>query len=111
MLIKVVGGTAKDDKNLCLTCQHSKVAEDSKGEQLIGCSAFGMMMKTKIVKCTAWVDVSQVSLYDMKQEAWIIRAPTEKAGFRGTNNPKFKQYKKLSREEQRSVDDDTITYE
>ena len=110
MLIKVEGGTARNDENLCDSCQSATIATDSKGAKHIQCAIFNMMIHTRIVKCTAWKDHSHLSVWDMKEMAWILGRSSETAGFRGSKDLKFTHYKQLSKEDKGDVDNDAMDY-
>ena len=107
MLIKIEGGTARNDENLCDTCKQASIATNVSNEKHIQCSAFGMRVTTRIVKCTEWKDTNHQSIYDMREQAWIIGRAANKAGFRSKGDITFKRYRKLTPEEQKDVDLDT----
>ena len=108
--IKVEGGTARNDENLCDNCQNATIATDSKDQSYVQCAVFSQMINTRIVKCTAWKHTNHQSLWDMREQAWIIGRSTGKAGFRGAGDLKLTHYKKLSQEEKKDVDDDAMDF-
>ena len=107
MLIKVEGGTARNDENLCDSCQMATVATDSMGTKHIQCQVFNTMVHKRIVKSTAWKDTNHQSIWDMREQAYIVGRSSNAAGFRGQGNITITKYKKLTKEQQQEVDSDT----
>lgn len=82
---KVKGGTETDtgSKHLCADCKHGTVMQAAaESKQIVYCSAIGEVLKTRIIKCSAYSAISVMSLGEMRQIAWFISNELkEKPGF------------------------------
>ena len=103
MRIKIEGGTAINHSiNLCESCKHVWIREDHNSKKLTMCTVNDMgsgpiKLVRSVYKCNKWEDFKAITLYEMKQQAYIIVPGREHLGFR--------KYAKLDKTEQEGVDD------
>lgn len=94
MQIKIKGGVARGDEDLCRTCKWATRREDSNGKETIVCTIFDKQIVTRTVRCTAYLDASRVPVSQMEKIAWIVTPdPKGRIGFR--------QVKEMSEEEKK----------
>ncbi len=80
--LKVEGGTASGKENLCINCRWYKRVIFHKGESIHKCQEFNRNLLGPVFECTEYDDQRNASLYDMKEQAWIIIPGKQHLGFR-----------------------------
>lgn len=76
---KVIGGTPKGGKNLCLTCEHSLVIKGENLEKRIFCGAMYDAVFTpsfSVVECNRYLEKNAPSESDFEKIAWIVETRT-----------------------------------
>jgi hypothetical protein len=71
---KVYHGTISGaSPRLCDTCRFGIVRRGaSETDEEVYCNATARRLRTQIVQCSAYVDVTQTTLRDMEQIAWVL---------------------------------------
>jgi hypothetical protein len=87
---KVRNGTLRGDTNLCWTCRHATIREDSNGTTYVHCSAFDRFITTRTVKCTDYKDKAEIPLYELDKLAWVY---IPRVGFKKYSQMTAKQIK------------------
>ncbi len=82
MKIKVRGGTAKADENLCTTCKSYESVEFDDGTLLRKCCNFDQIIKRRVLTCSEYMNSNHQNMYDMKEMAWVITPGKIHLGFR-----------------------------
>ena len=71
--IKIYGGTARHDSDLCSTCRNAQRMQGlAESEQKVFCSQLGKYIPAPLSKCSRYDDERLPSLYDMKTIAWQL---------------------------------------
>jgi hypothetical protein len=87
MRLKVHGGTACGEGNLCTTCSHSIITRGQKlDEEIVDCRVFGLghrRVTFRVTSCTAYHDQHLPSLVELMDEAWVLQpgSKRQRAGF------------------------------
>jgi hypothetical protein len=70
------------DKSICSRCTNGLVYKDSRWNTKHFCSILQHYLKETVTHCTDFEDRRALSLYDMKQIAWIVKTdPGRVVGF------------------------------
>ena len=99
MKIKIRGGSNAAD--LCKTCCLSHIFETDTQDVTRLCRRYdarAIALPEKVVKCDCYDEEKQVSVYDLRDIAWVLR--TDKAG----KHIGFTPYKDLPRSEKKEID-------
>lgn len=82
VVLKVQDGTQRGDTNLCLSCRNAHHVQSSRsGAESLICLATpppGLRIIEPVGRCTAYLDRSKPTLWDMQQIAWQLM--TDKGG-------------------------------
>jgi len=75
VVVKMQGGTDREDTNLCGSCRHSHIfTEAARGEKTVFCCYdVRVRMKGPISQCNKHSDRNQPSLHDMNEIAWQLQ--------------------------------------
>ena len=103
MDIKVRGGTARGDENLCLSCRWAAVRESAQGQLMVKCAEFDVMITTATVRCSDYQNKNTTSLTDMEKIAWIVT--TDAKGRVG-----FRPIKDMTKQEKKDAGVSTYSY-
>ena len=86
MRMKVHGGTARGEGNLCTTCSHSTITRGQKlDDEIVDCRVFGLghrRVTFRVTSCTAYHDQRLPSLMQLMDDAWVLAAGVEEAARR-----------------------------
>lgn len=81
MRLIIQDGTGQGE-NLCNSCQHFAKAELQNGKTLTKCAYFDRPLNTYVRTCTGHSQKHETSLWEMKQQAWILEVKKgKKIGF------------------------------
>ena len=87
MRMKVHGGTACGEGNLCTTCSHSIITRGQKlDDEMVDCRVFGLghrRVTFRVTSCSAYHDQRLPTLMQLMDEAWVLQPGSKKqrAGF------------------------------
>lgn len=75
MKINIESGTKSDqDKDLCLSCKSVTYIQGHMEKEVIKhCTILGDVVNFLVYNCTDYKNKAAVSLYDMREIAWVLR--------------------------------------
>ena len=96
MRLKVQGGTARNDEDLCPTCKYSTIVELSDSQTLVRCSQLDLRLTKRVTRCNSYSNKNEPPLFEMMKMAWVVTTDAKKkVGFR--------PYRELTKAEQGDV--------
>ena len=81
---RIQGGTVTGSGNLCLGCRFClRRVSGTTGRQEIRCDALqgSPIVRVPVAQCSRYLDQGSLTLYEMKEVAWVIEARGKKIGF------------------------------
>lgn len=101
--MKIKFKDSPDNTSLCADCLHSHIIVHDNSEKFVYCQALSWagvpyVIPRKVTKCSNYDEKKGVSLWDMRQIAWVIR--TDKSGHIG-----FTPYRDLTKKGKEEIDE------
>jgi hypothetical protein len=82
MRVKIHGGTAKGDEDLCVTCRHAMIRKGQQGSSFVHCGYFDRTWNDPTSECNSYLDKRTPHYQELIDIAWKITAdPKGKIGF------------------------------
>jgi hypothetical protein len=81
--LRVIGGTARGDEDLCHTCRSASIRVGLNGAKTVFCNMFQTVWREPTSECNSYDDKRVPRLHEMKEIAWSVEASNRsRAGFR-----------------------------
>lgn len=82
MKVRIIGGTASGEEDLCATCRNAYIRQGASGEKTVRCDFFQRTWKEPTHECNIYSDRRVPHLHDLKEIAWSVEPSNRtKAGF------------------------------